>query len=238
MTASQTPPRVCIVTFITVLLIVGCGSPPPEMPTLTGAIVLSNWIEISPDSNIFPDSVEVYLNGLSHGWHPNPDTLWDIEQGSYTLKSYCRYNDQIYGSPIRDVFVEFDALVEVSLTLISTGVLKINVTSGDARIDSFGVKLDGDTVGLGWNPFYIDVPEGIHKLVVFSQIDTLRREGWLQDVQVTAAETTEVEIEVVPVSPLEGVHALDIDCVDLDGIRYSLSDHWGEVIYLYFFEHT
>ena len=74
-------------------------------------------------------------------------------------------------------------------------------------------------------------------MVVWTAIDTTNLEGWMQDVEVTIAETTEVNIEMEPIAPYEGVHAPDLNCTDIFGNSHSLSDHWGEVIYMYFFEY-
>ena len=196
------------------------------------------WID-SGGAPIYPDSLGALLDDDSLGVLPNPALISEVPVGLHRIKTFASLLNQTYFSPVQTVFVEVDLTTTVNAQLTRTGVLIISATVDGIPVDSMGVKLDGDTIGMGVNPYSAErVTQGTHKLVVFASRNGGDWEGWLKEVQVTAAETTYVDVPMVAVGPDSGAHAPDLNCLDLDGGENSLSDHWGKVIYLYFFEHT
>ena len=210
-----------------------------EITVKTGGVDLLHSIEISPDSSFQPDSVGIIWDGDSLGYQPNPFSRLYVPEGDHEIAAYCRFEERDFIIPARTVSVTYNRITEWNLVMSAGGVLIVNATFNDQQIEEFGVILDGLDLGIGESPRVIpNISEGLHKLVVHSEIDTTQLEDWKQNLEVTLAETTRVELTLQVVAPFVGSHAPNIDCIDIDGNSYNLFDHWGEVIYLYFFEHT
>ncbi len=230
-------------------LSIGCGDAPGDAPILpppmvwTGSIAFVGNVEID-GSSVRPDSINVILDGDTLGLLLNPSTIEDVAEGRHTIATYYRSAELItYTSPQKDIQVSYNRPSAVSIRLTRAdlrGLIQIQAATIDRQvIDSVAVILDGTDLGWGENPRLIaDVTEGIHKLTVKADIDDTEWEGWVRGIPVSSDETTTIEPIMVEVAPLEGYHAPDLVVTDLDGERHILSDHWGEVIYLYFFEHT
>jgi len=234
----------CAVIFLA-LLFFGCGSPPgaptsPPNPTVwMGSLAVKVTLIDNQNQRITPDSVWVVLNGDTLGLFPNPDTLTGIPEGTHTLRAYREYAGLTYQSVAHIFFVTWNTVTTVTVELTRSGVLIVSAVAGSVLPDSLLMKLDGDTLGWGANPYIASaVPMGEHKVVVSSVNSEQDWEGWKKGISVTAAETTRVNLAMDPVAPDSGWHAPDIAAMDLDGVNWSLSDHWGKVIFLYFFEHT
>ena len=224
------------------LLVVGCGDSPPDMPTPvpnTGTIVVTGYVQPAPDSTFYTDSIGVILDGDSLGFYVNPCTIDNIPVGFHVIKVYFFLSGEMVSGCARSVEVIFAETTDIRIRMAAGGVVVINADYEGQTRDSLGVGLDGADLGIDIAPRIIpNISEGLHKLVAYSTDDTTNLEAWQGDVEVVRAETTRVELTLQAVAPFVGSHAPNIDCIDIDGNSYSLFDHWGEVIYLYFFEHT
>ena len=239
-------------SFITLVLLlfimIGCGDQPSDPPILPPPIVwmgsLSIVGEIDIDgSTVQPDSINVILDGDSLGTYLNPCTIPEVPEGVHSVATYYRLDLVTYTSPRRDVAVSYNQTSAVNVRLTRAdlrGLIRIRASTVDLQvIDSIKVLLDGSDLGWGDNPRLIDdVTEGLHKITVMTDIDDTDWEGYARDIAVNANDTSDVDLELIAVSPLKESHAPELVVTDLDGERHILSDHWGEVIYLYFFEHT
>lgn len=222
------------------LLLPGCADPPPSMPEVTGTIAISASIEINPDSLFVPESVFVILDGDSIGNRSNPVKLRDIEVGEHFVSTFIQFDDTCFRSPVYRLLVAFNTTVAIETKMSSTGVLAVSPLIDNQPVDSCCIRLDGIVTSTeGINPAVIrSVTTGTHSISVSTSIDTIHYEGWRCDAVVSAAETTFVDIDMQSVSPYVGFHSPDINCLDIDGRMCSLSEHWGEVIFLYFFTST
>ncbi|MDP8238685.1 MAG: hypothetical protein P9X24_06325 [Candidatus Hatepunaea meridiana] len=205
----------------------------------TGTIVVLSEIEITSDNSVTPETIGIILDGDSLGVRLNPDTLTYIPEGVHQISTYGLYDGKNYLGPERDVDVLFNQITDVNYSMFAGGILVINAGYDGQPLTEFGLKLDGNDLGVDVSPRILpNVDEGLHKLVVWTTVDEIDYEGWQCNIEVTLAETTRVDFEMQVVAPDSGFHAPDIDCIDIDGNSHSLSDHWGEVVYLYFFEYT
>jgi hypothetical protein len=234
--------------LITLLILLGCGRPPDSPPTLptpvewTGSILIIGTIIAGTDT-LSPDSMEVFLDGNSLGWKPHTCDIHDITVGRHALYTSSNHNFVTYRSSVSSVLVEygFETYYRSQMTPANLkGAILIDANiSGGASVDSIDVVLDGVALGNGPNPRLLtDVLEGIHKATISSLHDTARFEGWIRDLQVTAEDTSTASVDLALVAPWVGMHAPDAFGKDLDDHDLALSDHWGKVVYLYFFEHT
>ncbi|NQT33940.1 hypothetical protein HQ587_02025 [bacterium] len=233
--------------FITILIpalviIGGCGDSIPDMPTPvpnTGSIVVTGYVQPAPDSTVYTDSIGVILDGDSLGFHVNPCTIDNIPVGFHDIKVYFFLSGEIVSGRARSIEVLFAGTADVRIRMAAGGVVVVSADYDGQTQDSLGVRLDGTDLGIDIAPRVIpNISEGLHKLVAYSTDDTTNLEAWQGDVEVVRAETTKIDLTLQMVAPFVGSHAPNIDCIDIDGNSYSLFDHWGEVIYLYFFEHT
>lgn len=105
--------------------------------------------------------------------------------------------------------------------------------------DSVGVILDQDSTGCYPNPATIsEAYDGLHRICTyFTAGDTMLTSPEML-VDVYADDTSRVDIEILMVAPYAGYQAPELELTDLDGRIQTLSDHLGEVVYLYFFVHT
>jgi hypothetical protein len=210
-----------------------------EFNIRTGTVVILSRIDVAPDSIVTPDSVGVIFDDETLGLQPNPLTLSYIPEGRHSVATFGTFDGRDYIGPERAVEVVFNQISEVQVPLVAGGVVMVSALYEGSALDSLGVKLDGVDYGLDIAPRAItNVPAGFHRLVAYGVDDTTNLEDWREDVEVALAETTEVELELIAVAPFVGMHAPNIDCIDIDGNEYSLMEHWGEVIYFYFFEST
>jgi len=234
--------------LLLLLFLIGCGDPPGNAPTLpppiewTGSISIDAEIDVDGNT-IQPDSINVVLDSDTLGTYPNPCTIEEVIEGNHTVATYYRSDELItYTSPQQDVQVSYNQISAMSVRLTRAdlrGLISIIATVDQQIVDSVAIILDGTDLGWADNPRMIeDITEGLHKLTVMVHIDDRDWEGYALDIAVSADDTASVEPIMVEVSPFEGYHAPDLVVTDLDGERHILSDHWGEVIYLYFFEHT
>ncbi len=235
--------NIYIAILIPALLIIdGCGDSPPDMPTPvpnTGTIVVTGYVQPAPDSTVYTDSIGVILDVDSLGFHVNPCTIDNIPVGFHDIKVYFFLSGEMVSGSARSVEVRFAGTSDIRIRMAAGGVVVVSADYEDQTRDSLGVRLDGADLGIDIAPRVIpDISEGLHKLVAYSTDDTTNLEAWQGDVEVVRAETTSVNLTLQAVAPFVGSHAPNIDCIDIDGVSYSLFDHWGEVIYLYFFEHT
>ena len=208
-----------------------------EFNIRTGTVVVLSRIDAAPDSVITPDSVSVIFDDETLGLQPNPLTLSYIPEGGHTIATFGTFDSRDYIGPERTVEVVFNQITDVHVPLVAGGVVMVSALYEGSALDSLGVKLDGVDYGLDATPRAItNVPAGLHRLAVYSVDDTTNLEDWRENVEVALAETIAVELELIAVAPFVGSHAPNIDCIDIDGNEHSLMEHWGEVIYFYFFE--
>ncbi len=204
-----------------------------------GSIAIAGEIEMAPDSIVAPDSIGVIIDGDSLGYFNNPDTIGVIPEGEHSLSTFTTYDGKEYLGQAKTVQVAFNNISDARFALTAGGVILLSINWEQASVEEFSVDLDFTRMDTGPNPRTItNVEAGVHDLKVSAVKDTFDLEGWAKNIEVALAETSYVEIDVVHVCPCEGFHAPDIVAEDLDGNLRRLSDHWGEVIYLYFFEHT
>ncbi len=206
---------------------------------MTGGMEVLSVLELSADSTMIPDSAGVILDGDSLGFQANPAILTYIPKGTHTVSTYVVFDGRDYLGPARGITVNFAEVTDVRIPMVAGGVIAVNADYDGSGLDSLGIQLDGVDLGVDIAPRIIsNIDAGVHKLVAYALIDTVRLEAWRAGVDVALAETTSVDMTLQAVAPFVGSHAPNIECVDIDGNGYSLFDHWGEVIYLYFFEHT
>lgn len=202
-----------------------------------GTIELTGRID--PDSPAIPDSIGVLLDDDSLEYHGNPLTIPGILTGSHTIITYCVLDSAEYIGTAEDIAVTFDSVTDVNILLSTGGVVVVRATSSGADVDSFKVVLGGRDFGRTQGPrTFSNITPGLFRLEVWAEDDTTETLGWTPEIEVVASETTRVTLEMKPVSPFAGYYAPEIVVTDIDGNNYSLMDHWGAVIYLYFFEHT
>jgi len=209
----------------------------PENPEKTGSIAVHSRIELDDDFTAVPDEAGIILDGDTLGYLANPDTLWGILAGTHDIAGYIRHEDTDLIGPAQRVQVNFKEISHVEIVLTNAGLIIITAERGGEPLDSLNVSLNGVDQGRSTNPFSMAVAAGLYNVVARDSDDTTHYEGWERDIEVLAAETTEVDIEMQMVGVWVDVHAPDINTIDIDGSSYNLSDHWGEVIYLYFFEY-
>ncbi len=237
----------CGLVCAAAMLAASCGSPPGSPPGLpppvewTGGIRIWGWIETATDSMLV-DSVGVVLDGDDIGYRPNPCLIDELAEGVYAVSTYARFENATYVAPVQTVLVSHGTTSEVRARMTRAdlrGWLAVVARAEGIEIDSFRLRIDNVDYGVGGNPRLIgEVPEGEHKVACASYRGDDLWEGFRYDVIVVAGDTAQAVVEVSSAAPLEGSHAPDLYCVDLGGEPHALSDHWGEVIYLYFFEHT
>ena len=236
-------------TFIllSVMILTGCGSSPDDPPIMPPAVVWTGDMEITGELDtgveiIRPDSIGLIISDDTLGFRSNPCTIDSLMEGNYTVSCFFLLDFITYTSPMRLVRVTYGQVAEVELRLTRAdlrGCICVSAVSDNQTFDSVTVKLDGVDLGWGDNPRLIsDVTEGLHRLFVASIIGDDDWETSLRDVAVTANDTTSETADLIKIAPTVGEHAPDLECVDIDDSTHYLSDHWGEVIYLYFFEHT
>jgi len=178
------------------------------------------------------------------GYLVNPGTIAFVPEGDHRLATYLNHDGVDFIGTEQDVTVTFAEVTEIEYQLVTGGAISITAAFNENILSEYGLKLNGTSYGVDAGPRTIgNIAEGRHKLVIwYDQInapgDTTFIEGWQRNVRVELAETTFVYIEMQVVAPDSGFHAPDLECVDIDGNKHILSDHWGKVIYLYFFEYT
>ncbi len=234
---------IILIGFLLWLLILfSCGESPSDLPTPVpnvGTIVIAGYIQPAPDSTVYPDSIGIVLDEDSLDFHDNPYTIDNIQVGFYYVRIYFFQPDEIVSGRARSVEVRFADTTDIQIRMAAGGVVVVSADYEEQTRDSLGVRLDGIDLGIDTTPRVIpNISDGTHKLVAYCTDDTTSLEAWAGDVEVVPAETTSVDLTLQAVAPLVGSHAPNIDCIDIDGNSYSLFDHWGEVTYLYFFEHT
>ena len=228
-----------IFPVVVLMMISGCTDPPPTKPEVSGAIYIDCEITTISDSTFTPEEIGVVLDGDSLGYFSNPATITDVLTGQHLLDVYAESNDIIYRSQARSIIIAFNSTVNVSISLTGTGLLTICGFINGSVADSVRLILDGIDHGTEVCPRSVpSVSSGYHDVKIMTKMDTLSYEGWICDLNVIAAETTEVDINMVNVLPFVDNHAPDITCIDAEGNMRSLFDHWGEVIFLYFFRST
>jgi len=209
-----------------------------------GAIIVSSSIELSPGNIVLPDNLGIILDGDTlFGYHSNPDTLSFILEGEHNVATYVRYDDKDFISEPQDVTVTLGVYSDVRIPMVSGGVLVIYAEYNQEPVATFSVKLDGVDLGVDNTPWIIrNVSAGLHYITVRSIIDDIDIEAWERDILVEISQETWVEVEMQPVSPYvledDSIHCPDFDCVDIDGNSYSLAEHWGKVIFIYFWSQT
>jgi len=233
-----------IILTALLLILFSCGDSPPDLPTPVpnvGTLVIEGYIQPAPGFIFCPISIGIVLDDDSLGFHVNPYTMADIQVGFYSVRIYFFQpdEDEIVSGRARSVEVRFADTTDIQIRMAAGGVVVVSADYEGMTRDSLGVRLDGIDLGINTAPRVIpNISDGMHKLVAYWTDDTTSLEAWDGDVEVVPAETTSVSLTLQAVAPFVGSHAPNIDCIDIDGNSYSLFDHWGEVIYLYFFEHT
>jgi hypothetical protein len=224
----------------------GCGHPPPGAPDLPppvvwkGSLLVSATIVTETDT-LLPDSVTVTLDGVRLGQIANGDSISGIPEGTHEVALSARLNFITYISSHRSVYVTANSVTWLNEALQRAdlrGSLLIRAErNGEIVDDSVYAWLDGEDLGSGPNPRLLtDLTEGIHRLTVGN--DSAAAQAWLSDAMVVASDTTDLELALSSISVEEGGHAPDVLGINTDGAPKMLSDHWGEVIFLYFFEYT
>lgn len=228
--------------------VIGCGSSPGDPPDLplpvewTSSIQITGVIDVDGDL-VDVDSIGVVFNGEDLGYLPNSSMLEDILLGSYPLSTYYLYENVTYTSSVQTITVVYDLITEVEVHLTRAdlrGWLSVQAKIEGEDADSLRVWIDGVDNGFGVNPRFIsDIAEGFHKVSAARWLDDVLWEDCVLDVIVIANDTTDVPvIDLSRVEPVVNSKAPDLYCLDIEGVHRTLSDHWGEVIYMYFFEHT
>jgi len=237
--------------MVMMFVIVGCGEEPGEAPTVpdpvvwTGNILIHASIHISPDSTVLPDSVSIMLDRDSLGVISNFDTLKGISEGRHTIQCASNWNGLLYRTHVQQIQVNHNVGSVLTAYLTRSGSLA--VIARHKGIDTpFILKLGSDTLDL--RPFpappeqewveFSPIPQGSYNVTAYWNEDSISIEGWRQNVVIEAAERTDITIDLIEVAPDSGAHAPGMEALDLDGNTWSLADHWGKVIYLYFYEST
>jgi len=231
--------RIALTLTVVFLMVSGCADSPPTKPEVTGSIYIECEITTSSDGTFMPEIIGVVLDGDSLGYFSNPAVINDVLTGQHLLDVFAESNDVIYRSQARSIVVVFESTVTVTIPLTGTGLLLISGFINGSVVDSVRLILNGIDLGTDSCPRSIPfISSGNHNIKIIANIDTLSYEGWMHDLIVIAAETTEVDIDMVNVLPFANNHAPDITCLDAEGNMRSLFRHWGEVIFLYFFRST
>lgn len=225
--------------LIALLLTLGCGDPPITKPEVTGSIYIDSEIATDANSTTKPETISVILDGDSLGQFPNQSVIDNILTGQHLLDVFSVENVTVYRSRSRQIVVAFNSTSEVTIPLTDIGVLTINGFIEGVPADSLRIIIDGIDRGKSSCPIpVLSISSGTHDIKVMTDLDTLMYEGYANDLKIIAAETTEVNFELVTVSPFVNNKAPDITSLDGDGNIRSLFNHWGEVIFLYFFRST
>ncbi|MBT3232165.1 MAG: hypothetical protein HN356_05060 [Calditrichaeota bacterium] len=221
-----------------VILISGCGEVPPVMPEVRGAVTVNAIIEINPDSLVIPESVFILLDGDSIGERANPYTF-KTRVGEHLLSTFIENANGFYRSSDQRFEVSYDSIATVNTVMSSTGIVVVNSTIENHPTDSCSIHMDGVFFKTAYDqPFVmLSIPDGPHNISLATRVDTTEYQAWAE-VTVSAAETTYVDLDLQMVSAYLGNHAPEINCLDMNGDTKSLSNHWGEVIFLYFFGST
>jgi len=211
-----------------------------ELRIRTGAIAVSGFL-VARESRVEedPDSIGVILDGDSLGVFVNPGVVPLVPEGLHRLVIFARDGELSYVSFEQTVGVVFGEMAASRAGMMAGGVLLVEALSEGALVDSFSLALDGTDYGYDAGPRTVpNVPAGAHRIALSAPGDTVELGGWERGIMLQAAETTAVTVAMAIVSPDSGFLAPDIACEDLEGRWWSLAEHRGEVMYLYFFEHT
>ncbi len=208
--------------------------------TKVGAVVVTSPVEFIPGRPEYPDSLGIVLDGDTlAGYHTNPDTLSLVVEGSHTIATFAVYQGQEFQGDPAPVTVAWGGMSNVTIELNSGGVMLVNAAYNSSPVAEFSLRLDGMDFGSAPGPRTIaNVPAGTHRLTVYAFVDTCRIEGWASGLAVVRSETTYVDVDLQLVSPFEGFHAPSFDGEDVDGNKYCLAEHFGQVVFMYFFEST
>lgn len=205
----------------------------------TGQLIVTGQIEASPGNVVEPDSIGINLDGDDLGYFDNPFTFGMLPIGDHTISTYCTYDDKDFLGPSRTTTISFGESTESTFDLLAGGVLSVSATYDGASVGDIGITVDGDSIDVSAAPLTVaNIEAGLHKLTAWATEGEDNLGGWVHDVSIALGETTYVDLEMTKVSPYLDEHIPDFACVDIDGNSHVLSDHFGEVIYLYFFSYT
>jgi hypothetical protein len=204
-----------------------------------GILSVRSFINVPDVGSVEPDSMGIILDGDSLGYFANPVLLEMIPEGNHQLATFISYDDRDYVGPAREISVDLGQISSTNIEMVAGGVIFVTARYDGQVLPELGIKLDGESTEITGSPKVItNVSSDAHRLVAFALDDTTRLEGWNTDIHVATGETLYVQIDLQIVSPWVGFHSPDIYCNDIDGNTYSLAEHWGKVIYVYYFSYT
>ena len=231
---------------LSLAVVIGCGTQPGDTPLVpdpmgwTGTVKIVGYLYID-EVIIEIDSLGVIIDGVDLGYEDNPYQAELSERNTHSVETYYETDSLTYIFPARNVTVEHDKVREIraQMTRSDRGWLLLDATAAGQAVDSVIIRLDGIERGTHSVPVAFAGEVGSHKLVLFASTDEDLWEQWLSNVKIVSGDTTDIPTIILEQVGVEvGEHAPEIDSYDLENQYRYLSDHWGDVILLYFFKHT